>query len=65
MSSHLIKSIEIASKVTSMADDALRPLDLTIAAWPGEYRAIIWQAVADMALSRAMDARESVSRSQG
>ena len=59
MSSHMEKSIALADKITTMAEDAMRGLDLSIRAWPGEFRAIIWEAVADIATRRAAAARKS------
>lgn len=55
--SHITKSIDLADKITSMAEDHLRSLDLTISHWPAEFRAIIWDAVALTAQARAKDAR--------
>jgi hypothetical protein len=43
---------DIASRITALAEDALRPLDRTIAAWPAEFGSIIWGAVAEIALRR-------------
>lgn len=57
MSSHLQKSINLADQITTMAEDTLRGLDRTISSWPGEFRAIIWEAVADIATRRASAAR--------
>lgn len=57
MSAHMQKAIGIADKVVTMAEDALRGLDISIAHWPAEFRAIIWDAVADIASRRAEAAK--------
>lgn len=54
---HAERSIDLAGKITGMAEDHLRSLDMTISHWPAEFRAIIWDAVALTAQSRAKDAR--------
>jgi hypothetical protein len=43
---------EISSRIVELAEDALRPLDRTIAAWPPEFGSIIWGAVAEIASRR-------------
>lgn len=53
MSTHLEKAIDVATRVTALAEVALRGLDVTIAGWPAEFRAIIWGAVAEIAVRRA------------
>ncbi|MCW2228059.1 hypothetical protein [Bradyrhizobium elkanii] len=58
--SHLEKAISAADKITtSMAENALAGLDLSISAWPGYFRAIVWDAVAAIATRRAEAARKS------
>lgn len=52
-----LKAISVADKVVSMAQDGLRGVDRMIEAWPAEFRAIIWEAVADIASRRAAAAR--------
>lgn len=54
---HLTKSINLADKITSMASDGLGPLERTIASWPAEFRAIVWDAVALLAQAHAKNAR--------
>lgn len=63
MSDHALKAISIADKVVSLAEDGLRGIDRTIATWPAEFRAIIWEAVADIASRRAAGARDDVGGS--
>jgi len=58
MSEHLTKSIDLADKITSLAEDGLSGLDRTIRTWPGEFRHIIWFAVAEIAQRRAAAAKE-------
>lgn len=60
MSDHLLKAVSTADRVVALANDGLRGIDLTIAAWPPEFRAIIWEAVSEMATSRAATARGRV-----
>lgn len=50
-------AVSVADKVVSLAQDALRSVDLTITRWPPEFRAIIWDAIADIASRRAAAAR--------
>lgn len=57
MTSHAQKAISTADKVVSLAEDGLRGIELAIAAWPVEYREIVWIAVADIAARRAIAAR--------
>lgn len=52
----------LADKVTSLAEDAVRDLELVIFAWPGEFRAIVWGAVAEIASRRASEARSEESK---
>lgn len=59
MSTHLKKAISAADMVVALAEDGLRPIDRTIAAWPAEFQAIIWDAVADIASRRAEKARNT------
>jgi hypothetical protein len=58
MSSHTEKAISIADRVVSLVEDGLRPIERTVAAWPAEFRAIIWEAVADVASRRALAIRQ-------
>lgn len=60
MSEHALKAISVADKVVSLAQDGLRSIDRTIAHWPAEFRAIMWDAVADIASRYAADARRAV-----
>lgn len=63
MSTHLEKSIALATKISAKAEDTLARLDheMTIMKWPAEFRAIMWEAVVDAARIRAEAAR-TVSR---
>jgi hypothetical protein len=62
MTDHALKAISTADKIVSLAEDGLRGIDRTIGAWPAEFRAIIWEAVADIASRRARVARIPVGR---
>lgn len=55
--SDTLTAISVADKVVSLAQDGLRGIDRTIADWPAEFRAIIWDAVADIASRHAAEAR--------
>lgn len=57
MTAHLKKTLAMADKIIAMAEDALRGLDRAISAWPGEFRAIVWGAVADIARRREDEAK--------
>lgn len=63
MSDHAQRAVAVADQVVSLAEDGLRTVDRTIAAWPAEFRAIIWDAVAQIAYQRAAEAR-SVTEGQ-
>jgi len=57
MTNQALKAAAVADKVVSLVEDGLRGLDRTIITWPAEFRAIIWEAVADTAARRAIAAR--------
>lgn len=57
MTIQITKVIEVADRITAMSADALANLDRAIGKWPAEYRAIVWQSVADMAQRRADEAK--------
>lgn len=61
MSSHLEKSIALADQITAKAEDAVAGLDMEMALrkWPAEFRALMWEAVAAVASSRATAAKQS------
>jgi hypothetical protein len=65
VSEHLKRSIDLAEKITAFAEGAVANLDRTIAAWPAEFRCIMWEAVAEVAKSRAADAKGSLSAAKG
>ncbi|MBR0875014.1 hypothetical protein JQ633_31970 [Bradyrhizobium tropiciagri] len=58
MGDHMLKAMSIADRVVSLAEDSLSGLDRVIGAWPAEFRAIVWDAVADIATRRAAAARD-------
>jgi hypothetical protein len=53
------RSADLAEKITAFAEDGVRNLDVVIKGWPAEFRAIMWDAVAEIAKHRAADARQS------
>lgn len=60
MSIHMEKSIALADKITTKAEDTLSSLDreMAIMKWPAEFRAIMWETVAAVASQRAADAKQ-------
>lgn len=56
-------ALGLAEKISQKAADTLSPLELemTMAKWPAEFRAIVWEAVADMAGRLARDAKNERS----
>jgi len=59
MSDQALKAIAAADKIMSMSEDALAPLALSMKHWPEEFKAIVWDAVAQLASKRAEVARRS------
>jgi hypothetical protein len=53
-----MRSAALADKIVSFAEDSTRSIDRAIAAWPAEFKAIIWDAVAEIAVQRAKAARD-------
>lgn len=58
MTSQIEKSIDLAEKITARAELAVRALDHEIIGWPAEFQAIMWEAVAAVANSRASQLRQ-------
>jgi hypothetical protein len=59
MTAHVNKTIPVADKIIVMVNSALSALDHEIASWPADFRAIMWDTVADVASRRAEAARRS------
>jgi hypothetical protein len=57
MKNHALNAIAVADKVAALSETGLRGIELTIKTWPAEFRAIVWDAVADIASRRAALAR--------
>jgi hypothetical protein len=55
MSTHLEKSIALATKISAKAEETLAGIEreMHIMKWPNEYRAIMWEAISDAAKARA------------
>jgi hypothetical protein len=55
MSEHLQRSIALATKISAKAEETLAKLEheMNVMKWPDEYRAIMWEAVADTARIKA------------
>lgn len=60
MDDHLERAQALAAKITTKAADALSSLDreMAIMKWPGEFRAIMWGAVAALAAQREAAAKD-------
>ena len=58
MSDQALKAISVADRIVSLAEGGLHSIDRIIVGWPAEFRAIIWDAVADIASRRAAAARD-------
>lgn len=56
MTTHADKAKALAAKVTATAEDGLRPIEMMLAHWPAEFRAIMWGAVSDIARKRQVEA---------
>jgi len=59
MDDHARKAIALSEKIVTKAEDALSGLDreMAIMKWPGDFRAIMWETVADIATRRALEAK--------
>jgi hypothetical protein len=60
MTDQILKTIAAADKILAIAEDALAGLELSTKRWPPEFRAIIWETVADIATRRAKADRARV-----
>jgi hypothetical protein len=65
MRTHALKALAAADKVLAMAEDSLAGLEMTIAHWPADFRAIIWEAVAGVASRRAENCRKAKGSDNG
>jgi hypothetical protein len=67
VSKHAERSIALADKVRVRAENAVSSLALEMVGmrWPAEFRAIVWEAVALVASSRAKEARRLEQREKG
>lgn len=61
MPTHAEKSIALADQITTKAREAVADLDREMALrnWPADFRAIMWDAVAIVATTRAAEARRT------
>ena len=55
----LERSIALATKIASKAENHLDPLEREMRSWPAEFRAIMWETVANIAAIRAKEARDA------
>lgn len=58
MTSQIEKSIDLAEKITSRAELAVRGLEYEIRTWPAEFQIIMWEAVVAVANGRASQLRQ-------
>jgi len=56
------KVIDMASKISAMAEGSLAGLERVMAGWPAEFQAILWEAVAHTATLRAHAAHLASAR---
>lgn len=52
-------AIALASRISAKAETVLASVELEMSQWPKEYRAIMWQAIADAAAIRARSDQDS------
>lgn len=59
MSTQIEKAVSLASKISAKAEETLDRMqfEMDTMRWPAEYRAIMWEAIADTAAIRARQAR--------
>ncbi len=57
MSGHQDKAQALADKIKATAEAGLSNLEMTLRKWPAEFRAIMWDAVVEIAGRRAEAAR--------
>lgn len=56
---HMARSIDLAGKIVSIAEQGLRAFECSIDHYPPEFKAIMWDAVAEIASRRAEAARQA------
>lgn len=54
------KAKALAEKITATASAGLNGLEITLMKWPAEFRAIMWDAVVEIARQRANEARNQL-----
>jgi hypothetical protein len=61
MTSRIEKSIALASTISTKAEETLANVEreMMLMKWPDEFRAIMWEAIADTAAIRARQACKS------
>ena len=59
MTTHRENAERVADQVIAVAERGLAGLETMMLGWEPEYRAIMWEAVAGIAVRRAKDARKS------
>lgn len=56
---HLARSIDLAGKIVSLAEQGLSAFEASIDHYPPEFKAIMWDAVCEIASRRAEAARKA------
>lgn len=61
MTSQMERAVALATKISAKAEETLSrtQTEMDIMKWPAEFRAIMWEAIADAARIRAEAARQS------
>lgn len=54
---HVARSLALADRVIAVATDGLSAFELSIMRYPDEFKAIMWDAIVEIAKRRAKDAR--------
>lgn len=56
---HMARSIDLAGKIVSIAEQGLQAFERSIDHYPAEFKVIMWDAVAKIASRRAEAARQA------
>lgn len=55
---HSLRANALADKIVATAERGLAPFEMSIAHYPDEFKAIMWDAIAEIAVRRAAAARQ-------
>lgn len=58
---HLKRSVDLAEKISAKAEEALADIEreMILNRWPDDFRAIMWETISTVALSRAAQRRKA------